>query len=406
MHTSKIIRTFHDPHRRWTIHQGDVQSVFPTLSGSLYDASLCDPPYGIGFQENRWDSDVPPTSTWQQLLRTCKPGAYLLAFGGTKTFHRLFCYTEDAGWENRDTVCWLYGTGFPKGHDLSKAIDETLGIERPVVGAKPNRHRRKGKRNSHFNCAKTPGTIPLTVPASDSAKAWDGYSTALKPAWEPILLAQKPRRGTFANNALQYGCGGLNVSACRIGPSGSTNGSHQEPSPRINDDREHRTDWKRSGNRVKPITNGRWPANVMLDDEAAQELDRQSRRSSSIHGLRHRAGCNVANDHVNEGKCDESDSGVSRLFYVAKAGPKERKGNDHPTVKPLALCVHLARLILPPPRKTPRRLIVPFSGSGSEMLGALMAGWDHVTGIECDPQYVEIAKRRLSDFDMGTAMPE
>lgn len=370
MHTSKIIRTFHDPHRRWTIHQGDVHSVFPTLSGSLYDASFCDPPYGIGFQENRWDLDVPSTSTWQQLIRTCKPGAYLLAFGGTKTFHRLFCNTEDAGWENRDTLCWLYGTGFPKGHDLSKAIDETLGIQRPVVGAKPNRHRRKGERNYHFNCAKTAGTIPLTVPASDPAKAWDGYSTALKPAWEPILLAQKPRRGTFANNALQYGCGGLNVSACRIGPSGSTNVGHQEQSPRINNDREHRADWKRSGYRVKPITNGRWPANVVLNDEAAQELDRQSRRS--------------------------------RMFYVAKAGRKERNGNDHPTVKPLELCVHLARLTLPPPRNTPRRLIVPFSGSGSEMLGALMAGWDHVTGIECDPQYVEIAKRRLSDFDMGT----
>jgi len=346
MNTSKTIRTFNDPHRRWTFHQGDVHHVLPTLSSSLYDAAITDAPYGISFMEKSWDSEIPPVSVWNALLRACKPGAYLLAFGGTKTFHRLFCNVEDAGWEIRDTVCWLYGSGFPKGHDIG-------------------------------NCA----------------KSWEGYSTALKPAWEPILVAQKPRRGTFAKNAMRFGCGGLNVGGCRIESTGGTGQSHQAAYPLHED--------------------GRWPANVMLDEEAAQELDRQSGRSRSSRGLRRQAGSNVGNDKTLgtfRSRIDfvggyNDEGGASRFFYVAKAGAKERKGNDHPTVKPQALCEYLARLILPPKRKTPRRLIVPFSGSGSEMIGALMAGWDHVTGIERDPHYVEIARRRLSELGKGSAMP-
>lgn len=382
MNTSKLIHTYHDPHRRWTIHQGDVQHVLPTLSSSLYDASVTDAPYGIGFMEHGWDSEVPPVTVWKQLYKTCKPGAYLLTFGGTKTFHRLFCSTEDAGWEIRDTMCWLYGSGFPKGHNISKAIDEKL-------------------------------RVPVTAPASDVETKWDGYNTALKPAWEPILLAQKPRRGTFAKNALRFGCGGLNVSGCRIGTTGDTSRSHQEPHPHHQDGGENRKDWARTGHSVESLNKGRWPANVMLDEDAAQELDRQSGRSRSSRGLRRKTGSDVGNgktlkafrsrlDAV-EGYDDEG--GASRFFFVAKASRKERVGNDHPTVKPKVLCEHLAQLILPPQRKTPRRLIVPFSGSGSEMLGALMAGWDHVTGIELDPHFVKIARKRLADFSKESAMP-
>lgn len=303
----------------------------------------------------------------------------MLAFGGPKTFHRLNCNIEDAGWEIRDTICWLYGQGFPKGHNISKAIDKELGLERPIVGERRNRYR-NDDRHSPFNSSKA-GTIRFTGPASEIATAWESYSTALKPAWEPILLAQKPLRGSFAKNALQFGCGGLNINECRIG--------------------------SKSGR------SGRWPANLIIDEEVAQELDRQSGKSRSNRGRRRRAGSNVGNGKtletfrsrvdVVEGYNDEG--GASRFFYIAKAGAKERKGNDHPTVKPQKLCEYLARLILPPKRKTPRRLIVPFAGSGSEMLGALLAGWDHVVGIERDPHYVEIARRRLSDFGKGSAIP-
>ncbi len=388
MNASRTIRTFHDSHRRWTIHQGDVQHVLPTLSSPLYDGVVTDGPYGISFMEKSWDSEVPPVSVWNALLRACKPGAYLLAFGGTKTFHRQACNIEDAGWEIRDTISWLYGEGFPKGIDISKAIDKDLGIERPVVGEKQNLHR--GKNADHrFGYSTSPGPIPVTVPASDSAKQWDGYSTVLKPAWEPILVAQKPRRGTFAKNAMRFGCGGLNVGGCRIRSSGGTKRS------------------QRKGHSIEPINEGRWPANIILDENAAKELDRQSGLSRSSRGRRRLAGSNVGNgktlgtfrSRVDAGEGFDDEGGASRFFYVAKAGAKERKGNDHPTVKPQTLCEYLARLILPPQRKTPRRLIVPFSGSGSEMLGALLAGWDHVIGIERDHHYVEIARRRLSDFE-------
>ncbi len=405
-------RTHHDPRRRWTIHHGDVQHVLPTLSSSLYDGAIADAPYGISFMEQGWDSAVPPVSIWQQLLRKCKPGAFLLAFGGTKTFHRLISNIEDAGWEIRDTICWLYGEGFPKGLDISKAIDKRLGVERPVVGARQNIHR--GRNADHrFGYATSAGMIPVTAPGTDQAKNWDGYSTALKPAWEPILLAQKPRRGSFAANALQFGCGGLNIGDCRIGSHGGTKRSHQADYPRLPDGREDRRYWARIGHRAEPLNEGRWPANVMLDQHAAAELDRQTGRSRSRRGRRRQADSEIGNGktlHSFRAQVDsvegyEDEGGASRFFYVAKARGKERKGNEHPTVKPLALCEYLARLILPPQRKTPRRLIVPFSGSGSEMLGALMAGWDHVTGIEIHPHYVEIARRRLAEFDGNSAMP-
>lgn len=371
MNSCKTISIFNDPHRRWTIHQGDVQHVLPTLSSSLYDGVVADAPYGINFMGHGWDSEVPPVSVWMSLLRACKPGAYLLAFGGTKTYHRQACNIEDAGWEIRDTIGWLHAEGFPKGLNLGKAIHK------------------------------------------DNLKTWEGYSTALCPAWEPIVVAQKPRRGSFVRNALQFGCGGLNIDGCRIGSTGGTKRSHQAPYPRHEHGREDRSNWCRSGHRIETINQGRWAKNVILDQEAAVQLDRQSGLSRSTRGKRRLAGSNVGNGktmHTFRSRGDavegyDDEGGASRFFFKAKASRKERKGNDHPTVKPLALCEYLARLILPPQRKIPRRLIVPFSGSGSEMIGALMAGWDHVTGIERDPHYVEVARQRLAEYSKWSAMP-
>lgn len=316
-----VIRTYNDNCRRWTIHNGDVQQVLPTLSASLYDAVLSDPPCGLNFMGHGWDSTVPPISVWQGLLFACKPGAFLLAFGGTKTFHRLISNIEDAGWEIRDTLIWLYGEGQPKS-----------------------------------------------------------ATTTLRPAWEPIVLAMKPMSQSFAVNALRFGCGRLNIDGCRIGPS--------------------------------TTSKGRFTANAILDEEAAEALDGQSGHSRSRRGKRRQVGSNIGNGktlHAFRSRVDavegyDDEGGASRFFYVAKAGRKERKGNDHPTVKPLALCEYLARLILPPQRKTPRRLLVPFSGCGSEMLGALHAGWDRVTAVEWEPSYVETARRRLMLFDSGAAV--
>lgn len=335
---SNRITTHHSTDRSWAIHHGDVNKVLPTLPPVTFDGVFCDPPYGLNFMGHNWDESVPPATVFQGLLRLCKPGGYLLAFGGPKTFHRLACYIEDAGWEIRDTLCWLYGDGFPKGKNIGQTLDER----------------------------------------------WGDYHTFLKPAWEPIILAMKPVEGTFVKNAMNHGCGGLNIGGCRIGTTCCT---------------------KQSPTLADGTKKGRHPANLILDEQAAVLLDEQYGTSRSSRSRRRKAGSNVGNGKtlnafrsrmdVVEGYDDEG--GASRFFYCAKARGKKRKGNVHPTVKPLALCEYLARLILQPERDTPRHLLVPYSGSGSEIVGALSAGWDHVTGIEKDDQFVATARRRLSE---------
>ncbi|WP_417737778.1 DNA methyltransferase [Rosistilla oblonga] len=359
------IHTYHAPDRRWSIHHGNVEAVLPILGNSLYDGSLFDPPYALKFMGKGWDKVLPPTEVFKQILRVCKPGAHLLAFGHPKTFHRLMVNIEEAGWKIRDTLSWIHGEGFPKSHNIGKAINKTL-------------------------------------PSSKQAADWAGYGTGLKPAWEPIILAQKPRKGTFAKNALQHGCAGLDIDGCRIGTTGGTTRSHQAPYPRLPDGTEDRSQWGRSGHSVQAIDKGRWPANLLLDEVAAETLDRQSGITRSRKRLRRQTGSNVGNGRTmnpfkNRIECIDGyddEGGASRFFYVSKA-KKERGDNKHPTVKPLDLCEYLAQLILPPERSTPRRLVVPYSGSGSEMIGALSAGWDQVTGIEMDEQWVKTSQRRL-----------
>ena len=366
--TNSIIRTYNSPNHLWSLHHGDVQHVLPTLASCSFDGIITDSPYGLKFMGHGWDSEVPPTSVWLELLRVCKPGAHLVAFGGSRTFHRLMVYIEDAGWEIRDTICWLYSQGFPKSQDMKKAIRKVGGDAAP----------------------------------------WSGYGSSLKPAWEPIVLARKPLSGSAAKNAIAHGCGGLNIDGCRVGTTGGTKRSHQSPYPQSNDGLEDRTHWARSGHGVDDIGEGRWPANVILSDEAAAELDRQTGHSRSRRRTQRTVRNNVGNGKTlrhyrlrYSGEVGyEDQGGASRYFssfiYCPKASNEERQGNDHPTVKPLRLCEYLARLILQPKRFTPRRLLVPFSGSGSEMIGGLLAGWDHVMGIEREENYATISRKRLS----------
>ena len=388
---------------RWALHNDDVNRVLSEFQPSLYDGAFLDGPYGLRFMEKAWDSVLPPTEVFRQLLRTCKPGAFLLAFGGPRTFHRLTCNIEDAGWEIRDVISWLYSQGFPKGLNFSKAIDKKFGVEGVAqeLAHSPNRGRRADHRYGFRN-----GEFEVKSPESEQAQIWQGYSSALKPAWEPIILAQAPLTGGFAANALEYGCGGLNIDGCRIGKEGGTQRSHQAEYPLQPNGGEDRQHWARIGHEVIGLSKGRWPANVILDEKAALELDRQSGTSQSRRTRNSQAKSNVGNGitlRPFRGRSDafsgyEDEGGASRFFYVAKANGKERAGNDHPTLKPLGLCEHLARLILPPARETPRKLLVPYCGSGSEMIGALKAGWDQVVGIEREQRYVEIAEKRLNEL--------
>jgi site-specific DNA-methyltransferase (adenine-specific) len=374
------------------------------IEDNVFDAVLTDPPYGLHFMANAWDNGPPCAEVWRELLRVCKPGALLLSFGGPRTYHRLACHIEEAGWEIRDCLMWLYGEGFPKSLNLGKAIDRKLGAQRTAIGEKPNLHR--GGRASHRYGFSMDDMIPITVPATAEAQRWEGWGTALKPAWEPIMLAQKRPEKTFAANALNWGCGGLNIDACRIGTNGSTVRNHQAPYPQRADGSEDRSQgWARTSHEAVPIGKGRWPANVLLDSTAAEILDRQSGVTKSSRTKRRATKSNVGNGKtlhqfrsrlgVVEGYDDKG--GASRFFFCPKA--KRRKaGVDHPCLKPLELCQHLAMLVQPPEGVGVRKLIVPFAGSGTEMLAGLMVGWEHVTGIEREAKYVEIAKRRLALF--------
>jgi site-specific DNA-methyltransferase (adenine-specific) len=204
----------------YTLHNNDNLSVLRNMEANSVDAIVTDPPYGLSFMGKKWDYDVPTVELWQECLRVLKPGGHLLAFAGTRTQHRMAVRIEDAGFEIRDVVAWVYGAGFPKSHNVSKAIDREAGAEREVIAPDIYEGRRKeGSGPENGDNAYGQYGIPkgITAPATDAAKQWDGYGTALKPAFEPITLARKPFRGTVADNVLSYGTGGLNIDACRVG---------------------------------------------------------------------------------------------------------------------------------------------------------------------------------------------
>lgn len=351
----------------YEVNEGDVMDVLPTLEAESFDAMLTDPPYGLAFMGREWDEVVPGVDVWRECLRVLKPGALALVFGGTRTFHRLAVALEDAGFEIRDTLMWVYGSGFPKSHNL------------------------KGE--------------------------WEGYGTALKPAWEPALLVRKPSPLTFAEGAVEYGTGALNIDGTRVPFTGEADEAESKNKNRHADfgsaPRDNKVfgfdprDRAAGGNYDPP---GRWPANLIHDG---------SDEVTDLFPPTHQAGNLWTAEPVRGGQSQvpnvspaptvvyrDGGGTAARFFYTAKADTSERDTglegrNPHPTVKPLALTEYLARLLLPPSRDTPRRILTPFAGSGSEMIGALQAGWDETVGIEREREYVEIARARLAHFSRG-----
>jgi len=339
----------------------DCLDAMREMPEASIDAVVTDPPYGWEFMGHReWDHGVPGVEFWTEALRVAKPGAHLVAFGGPRTFHRLACAIEDAGWEVRDCLSWLYGSGFPKSLDVSKAIDKAAGAKREVVGLNQHAAKRTGAGKTGVLDTRGPGlggieSSQVTAPATDAARTWQGWGTALKPAWEPIILARKPLIGTVSANVLAHGTGALNIDGCRVEGPPSVGGSISGSSAL-----GQGSGWNAHENRTTQIDRsmaaGRWPANVALDEEAAEMLGEPS-----------------------------------RFFYTAKASRKERgEGNTHPTVKPLALMRWLCRLVCPPGGT----ILDPFAGSGTTLLAAGMEGLGAV-GIERDPTYFAIAKKRL-----------
>lgn len=403
------------------LYLGDCLDIMPDLEP--VETCICDPPYGISFMGKDWDHGVPGPEYWNAL--NMKPGGLLLAFGGTRTFHRLTCAIEDAGYEIRDCINWLYGSGFPKSLDISKSIDKHYGAEREVVGIQRlggNAGVSTSEKGGTYSVAKylneTGVEIPITEPATPEAKKWDGWGTGLKPAWEPIIVAMKPLDQSFARNALTHDVAGLNVDGARISAAGYTKGGNNlSIAFGRNMDKQPRCDGSK----------GRYPSNVILDEESAQMLDEQSGNltSGKLKGnYQGSTGDRCYGEYGYVDKNTESDSGgASRFFYCAKSSREERnagcdgleshdprygknmsssdKGtlsnsvernqNNHPTVKPVALLKYLCILTMTPFGGT---VTDPFMGSGSMGVAALAQGRKFI-GIEKNPHDFRIACARI-----------
>lgn len=385
----------------WCVLPGDCRDRLADLDAESIDAVVTDPPYELGFMGKEWDKSGVPyqTPTWAAVLGVLKPGGHLLAFGGTRTYHRMTCAIEDAGFEIRDCLQWIYGSGFPKSLDVSKAIDREAGAERQVVG--PDRRRLiggvTGESTNHGRGGIAYGVDAETAPATPAAQQWQGWGTALKPAYEPIVLARKPLIGTVAQNVQQYGTGAINVDGCRVATSDGLNGGrYSEHGSGEADGATYGVGINRRtpGGFTQPL--GRWPANIILDgSEEVVALFPQTQTNAtgsggtssgrSVHCYGVYRGTGAATVHG-------SDRGsAARFFYTAKASRSERGAdNTHPTVKPLALMRYLVRLITPPDGL----VLDPFTGSGTTGIAAILEQKRFI-GIELEAETAEKAERRI-----------
>lgn len=484
-----------------TIHHGDSREVLKTLADASIDSVVCDPPYALvsitkrfgkadaaapssdgatgvykraaaGFMGQQWDTGETAFAVefWAEVMRVLKPGGHVVAFSGTRTYHRLACAIEDAGFEMRDMLQWLYGSGFPKSHDVSKGIDRSgvgLALQDEITAHLVRWRNERGLTNRDLNVAigsmtngsgmaghwtrasghreipskaqwlklravlawtdchldgiyeavkdgaarptiaVTVGTrlavapgqgrdrgskdIHRTAPATDAARQWDGWGTALKPACEPIVLARKPLSGTVAANVLEHGTGALNIDGCRIATDETITATRNVA-------------LGSSGAGVFGAANvpgvyeqrpgGRWPANIAHDgsDEVlAMFPDTSSGSYPPEGGMRSHGSTFGAPNARGEQRFTGSDGSAARFFYTAKADATDRLGSKHPTVKPTDLMRWLCRLVTPPGGL----ILDPFAGSGSTGVAAIAEGFDAIL-IEREAEYVSDIRRRIA----------
>jgi DNA modification methylase len=413
------------------LHVGDCREVLGTFPDESVDAVVTDPPYELGFMGKAWDASgvAYDVALWRQVLRVLKPGGHLLAFGGSRTYHRLACAIEDAGFEIRDQIQWLYGSGFPKSLNVSKAIDKAAGAEREVVGIRAQSPKfdanRSGGTNTGYNRRLeegAPATFDITAPATDDAKRWEGWGTALKPAHEPIVVARKPLAGTVVETVLAYGTGALNIDDCRVGETPTNPATRRYTSGGF----EHLIVEGVLQN-VAPSTLGRWPANVIHDgSDEVLELFPETRGGSFPQQRGQGRATDFGVGQPTEGGARRmgDEGSAARFFYCAKPSRAEReagldefepqrsadriaddlpggdnprnrsntaRANHHPTVKPIALMRYLVRLVTPPGGT----VLDPFTGSGTTGIAARLEGFGFV-GIEQSADYATIAEARIA----------
>jgi len=409
---------------------GDCRERLKELPDCSVDSIVTDPPYELGFMGKSWDASgvAYDVELWRECLRVLKHGGHLLSFGGSRTYHRMACAIEDAGFQIRDQIMWVYGSGFPKSLNISKAIDKAAGAEREIVGVAKGARNGNGKNNDYGDYGSSEsGEYSVTTSATAEAKEWDGWGTALKPAHEPIVLARKPLVGTVANNVLKHGVGGINIDGCRVGDEiikttggrsvaitgdervGAALGMYGESTP-LNT--EHQ---------------GRFPANFIHDgsDEVLQLFPdskgmatQKSGANIKVYGGNSLLESSTTFPDVRQGFNDNGSA--ARFFYCAKASKKDRnegldgfaekrpdertttgmgtfdekgvakQSNHHPTVKPTELMRYLCRLITPPNGT----VLDPFTGSGSTGKAAVLEGFSFI-GVEQSEEYIAIAKARI-----------
>jgi len=394
---------------RVTLHCGDSRDVLRTIPDASIHAVVTDPPYALvsigkrfgkdgaapaqfgrdgayarassGFMGKQWDTGEVAFAVefWREVLRVLKPGGHVVAFSGTRTYHRMACAIEDAGFEIRDQLAWVYGTGFPKSHDVAKGIDKALGAKGTFGAAKSAAHQRYIDKGEFRGEAGNDGwqrpwmDDPEAVanagrryiPASVEATAFDGWGTALKPSWEPIALARKPLEGTVAANVLAHGAGALNIDRCRIESGGVE-------------------------------TLGRWPANIVHDGSpevvsAFPDVGLSRGGQASLGAFRGGAIYGAGRDEREARDAGYGDSGsAARFFYSAKADADDRLGSKHPTVKPVDLMQWLCRLVTPPGGT----VLDPFAGTGTTGEAAWREGFFAVL-VEREVEYQADIRRRM-----------
>jgi DNA modification methylase len=400
------------------LFHGDNMDLLRSLPDNSVDAIVTDPPYGLGkepdalamltdwiteghhdvkgrgFMGKEWDAFVPQPRVWRECRRVLKPGGHLLAFAGTRTQDLMALGLRIAGFEIRDLVAWIYGSGMPKIHNIGKAIDKAAGAEREVV-----------RRQTQGRLAFAPGqdndrsatTLDITAPATPEAQQWEGWANALKPALEPITLARKPFPGTIAANVLQWGTGGLNIDGCRVGTEEVKEKTSIKPERKSTGIYGDFGETKRFNGNGTAHTKGRWPANLI--HSGCPEVVRLFPETTGSASPRTNKGkgnnCYGEFETVTTQNDAWGDSGsAARFFYTAKASKADRGGahNKHPTVKPESLMRYLCRLITPPGGI----VLDPYAGSGTTLVAAREEGFKYI-GAEMDAESVATAERRLRE---------
>jgi site-specific DNA-methyltransferase (adenine-specific) len=402
---------------RFNLFKGDSRQVLPLMKDNSIDSVVCDPPYELGFMGKSWDSTgiANDPKLWKEVLRVLKPGGHLLAFSGSRTYHRMAVAIEDAGFEIRDQIMWVYGSGFPKSLNIGKAIDKAVGAKREVL-KEDLRIRNSDSWEATGGMLKAGiQNFSITAPATAEAKQWDGWGTALKPAHEPIVLARKPFEGTVANNVLTFGVGGINIDGTRVG-SETVSVHHAPKGTFAGGEPDRGSDTSTYENHT-----GRFPANFIHDGsyEVVELFPANAGgghwSKTKVTGFGEFGG--GTSEYLGQGEKDGFGS-AARFFYCAKANKRDRNEglegfenkvagemqgradgsmgsitynkNHHPTVKPIDLMQYLCRLITPPNGT----ILDPFLGSGSTGKAAMYEGFNFV-GIELTEEYLPIAKARI-----------